>query len=109
MAFGDCRDVKSPLRQWSLMILGIAIETAKSTIGLLAASEPSTIRDRVATIRANILIPQFQQILSFRYVHLGVSRSAVAQDFNVQLPISVYNRSSRSAMLGLSQFYRPRP
>jgi hypothetical protein len=50
------------LNYLGVVVLAIAVETAKAAFTLLAASDALTLGDLFATIWANILIPEFKGI-----------------------------------------------
>jgi hypothetical protein len=50
------------IRELGFVILTIAIETAKPTVTLLATPDTLTLRNPLAAVWANTLVPQFKEI-----------------------------------------------
>jgi hypothetical protein len=78
MAFKNGCDMHSPLDQCEFVVLRVAIETAETAVGFLAAPDSGTVRDCLTTVGADIQIPQFEEVLAFRFIHFG-SRQAQSQ------------------------------
>jgi hypothetical protein len=60
MALVKFRETLNALRNFNLMELGIAVETAKSSFSFLAAADTLPFCDTFFTIRANIKLPELK-------------------------------------------------
>ena len=71
MAPNNCCDMRSALHQLALVIFRVTVELTKSTFGFLAAPHSATFRDSVPTIRADVLIPQFEEVFLLGLLHIS--------------------------------------
>ena len=61
LAFRSLREASGALRQLELIKAGVAVETTEAAFALASTPYSGTLRDGLATIWADVPVPQFQQ------------------------------------------------
>src|ERR1700694_1650976 len=61
LAFRSLREGSGALRQLELIKAGVAVETTEAAFALASTPYPRTLRDSLAPVWADVLVPQFEQ------------------------------------------------
>jgi hypothetical protein len=61
LAFRSLREASGALRQLELIKAGVAVEATETAFALASTPYPGTLRDSLATVWADVAVPQFEQ------------------------------------------------